>query len=167
LFHVHEAGKEKPADSPLSLEGDDLKLIRSAAGSLVNWASERQEHDAASNVEAANAARRGGQAAMTTQLGDNTNGIVATSPSGRVVLYGGAEAPIVDGTPREKLTSAQYDVVLALLTAGESGLTKDQLEGKETGRGGGRGVLYRLATKTGWSAVILLPGDTGKRYRIV
>jgi hypothetical protein len=51
LFHVHEAGKEKPADWPLSLGGDDLKLIRSAAGSLVNWAKRQVKPDAAPRGE--------------------------------------------------------------------------------------------------------------------
>ncbi|MFT5528138.1 MAG: hypothetical protein ACI9HK_006126 [Pirellulaceae bacterium] len=64
-------------------------------------------------------------------------------------------------------TSAQYDVVLALLNASDKGLTKDELE-KNSKHGDSRKILKRLAEKdSDWNAVISFPGSTGMGYRIL
>jgi len=91
----------------------------------------------------------------------------ALSPSRKVQLFGQQEQPIVSGKEKERLTNAQYDVVLALLQAGERGLTKDELD-HESKHGDARGVLKRLTDKdSDWRAVIPFPGMTGGGYRIL
>lgn len=91
---------------------------------------------------------------------------VARSESGSVILYGRQDKPVVKGREKDILTAAQYDVVIALLRAGEKGLTKDELDRKSK-HGDARKILYRLAEKDGdWKAAIQLPGKTGRGYRI-
>jgi hypothetical protein len=72
---------------------------------------------------------------------------------------------IVSGQPRGPLLSqAQYEVVKALLGAGEAGLTREKLEAVS---GDARGILQRLArTYLGLGAVIEFPGKGRTRYRI-
>lgn len=87
------------------------------------------------------------------------------SPSGRVLLFGLGKDPIVDGNV-ESLTKAQYEVVLALIQAGDNGLTKDQLVAN-SGHGDAVNILKRIAKKSPkWKEVVSLPGEPGKRYRI-
>jgi hypothetical protein len=92
---------------------------------------------------------------------------LADSPKGesRVVLRSREEGAIVLGKPKRKLTTPQYNVVKALLEAGEVGLTKDELVSKSK-HGDARGILTRLAEKEDWKKVIHLAGLTGRRYRI-
>ena len=67
---------------------------------------------------------------------------------------------------KRPLTRPQYDVVKALLEAGEPGLSKDELDRKSK-RGDARKILRRLAdSDPDWEAVIRLPGRPGVRYRI-
>lgn len=88
------------------------------------------------------------------------------SSSGKVMLGNRAEQPIVQGKKKPQLTIAQYDVVTALLAAGERGLSKDQLA-KKSKHGGARGVLGRLAeSDMDWKDVIEFPRRTGGGYRI-
>ncbi len=90
---------------------------------------------------------------------------VARSFSGRVVLYGPTESPIVDGKKVTPLRIKQYDVMLALVRAGEKGLTKTALA--DASWGGARGILNRLRkTSAAWSRVISFPGKTGGGYRV-
>lgn len=91
---------------------------------------------------------------------------VARSASGSVSLFKPSDQPIVNGDAKKKLTNAQYDVVLALLSAGDKGLTKDDLD-RNSGRGDGRGILKRLSKSDSvWESVISFPGAVGKGYRI-
>jgi hypothetical protein len=84
----------------------------------------------------------------------------------RVVLHSWEVGPIVLGTTKRKLTTPQYNVVKALLGAGETGLTKDELI-KKSGHEDARGILKRLANSDpGWKEVIHFAGQTGGRYRI-
>ncbi|HZZ78461.1 MAG TPA: hypothetical protein VFE62_08080 [Gemmataceae bacterium] len=84
----------------------------------------------------------------------------------RVVLGSPAAGPKVMGQQKGPLTRAQYDVVKALLDAGESGLSKDNLD-RMSGHGDARKVLKRLAEKDpDWREAIQFPGTTGRRYRI-
>jgi hypothetical protein len=84
----------------------------------------------------------------------------------RVVLHGLGERPIVVGVEKEPLTLPQYDVVKALLEAGERGLSKDELDRKSK-RGDARKTLKRLAeSDPDWKAVIHFPGKPGVGYRI-
>lgn len=90
---------------------------------------------------------------------------VASSRS--VTLYGRGDGPTVHGNKKDPLTHAQYDVVLALIEAGENGLAKEQFE-KKSGHGGARKVMKRLAVKDAdWASVLIFPGCTGVRYRIL
>ena len=89
---------------------------------------------------------------------------VASSHSGRVRLFGRADRPAIDGSEVERLNETQYEPVLALLIAGEVGLSKDELAARR--EGDPRGVLDRLRKKPKWCDVIDFPGVTGGRYRI-
>jgi hypothetical protein len=84
-----------------------------------------------------------------------------------VELRGRGEPPLVLGNAKPLLTVAQYDVIGALLEAGDGGLNKDDLEikGKHSDA---RRILKRLSkSDPDWAKVISLPGGTGKRYRLV
>jgi len=86
--------------------------------------------------------------------------------SRRVALRGREEEPIVLGKTKRKLTLPQYNVVKALLDAGDVGLTKDELVSK-SGHEDARGILTRLAKKDpDWKQVIHFAGQTGGGYRI-
>jgi hypothetical protein len=84
----------------------------------------------------------------------------------QVVLQGPNDPPLVCGREKRPLTRPQYDVVNALLEAGEDGLAKDQLD-KRSGHGDARKILERLAkSDDDWNAVIEFPGVAGRGYRI-
>jgi hypothetical protein len=84
----------------------------------------------------------------------------------RVILRGPGERPIVRDGEKDPLSRAQYDVVKALLDAGERGLTKDGLD-RQSKRGDARKILKRLAeSDPDWKAVIHFPGKPGRGYRI-
>jgi hypothetical protein len=84
----------------------------------------------------------------------------------RVVLQGRGEPPIVQGKAKSRLTYAQYDVVEALLKAGDSGLSKDELAVKGRHPDANR-ILKRLAdSDPDWGTVIQMAGKPGGRYRI-
>lgn len=80
-----------------------------------------------------------------------------------VVLSGPGEPCTVVGTTKQPLTDAQYAVIQALLDAGDSGLSKDALEGV---RSSARRILKELQADPDWAAVIVLPGKTNGRYRL-
>jgi hypothetical protein len=83
-----------------------------------------------------------------------------------VKLFGQGEFPCVDGKEKDTLTTAQYNVIDAMIQA-EKSLTKDDLD-RKSGHGDARKVLKRLAKRDpGWAAVISFPGTTGKGYRIL
>jgi hypothetical protein len=84
----------------------------------------------------------------------------------RVMLRGPGDRPIVNSVEKRPLTLAQYDVVKALLEAGERGLSKDELDRKSK-HGDARRILKRLAeSDSDWKAVISFPGLPGGGYRI-
>jgi len=82
----------------------------------------------------------------------------------QVVVLGEKGMPCkVLNVDKPKLTAAQYEVVEALLDAGEEGLTKDALE---TVRPSARRILNELKKDPEWDEVILMAGQTNGRYRI-
>ena len=90
----------------------------------------------------------------------------ATTPSPAVVLASRTKQPIVRGTPKPILRVAQFNVVKALVDAGDTGLTVDQLV-HHSGHTDARGILRRLAdSDPDWRAVIHFPGKSGGHYRI-
>lgn len=92
---------------------------------------------------------------------------VATSKSRSLLLFGRTDHPLINDTEMPILTNAQYDVVLALLNAGEKGLTKDKLD-RNSNHGDARKILKRLSnTDANWNSVISFPGKTGSGYRMV
>jgi hypothetical protein len=87
------------------------------------------------------------------------------APAPAVVLNGPGKPPVVRRRKKDPLSTAQYDVVSALLAAGDGGLTKDKLE-ENSRHADARGILRRLARDPDWGAVISFPGKTGRRYRV-
>ncbi len=84
----------------------------------------------------------------------------------RVVLGAPGERPLVLGREKRLLTLAQFDVVKALLDAGERGLSKDELD-RQSKHGDARKTMKRLAdSDPDWKAVLHFPGRTGGGYRI-
>jgi hypothetical protein len=64
------------------------------------------------------------------------------------------------------LTTPQYNVVSALLQAGERGLNKDELV-RKSGHADARAILGRVADlDSDWMAVVQFAGKTAGRYRI-
>jgi hypothetical protein len=73
---------------------------------------------------------------------------------------------IVSGAAKNRLTKAQYNIVQALLKAGDQGLSKAQLKTKSR-HPGAVDVLKRLArSDEDWKMAIQLPGRPGGGYRI-
>jgi hypothetical protein len=108
-------------------------------------------------------------ATQTAGAAATANGPVADVPEGmqRVVLRGRDEGPIVLGKEKQVLTDREYNVVKALLDAGDRGLTKDKLDDK-SGHSESRKVLKALRNADeDWAAVIQMPGKAGRGgYRI-
>lgn len=79
-----------------------------------------------------------------------------------------AKQPVVNGNVKPHLTEAEHNVLMALLEAGERGLSKDKLDEK-SGHTDARKYLKNLAKDDDWAAVILFPerkGRGGYRLRI-
>ena len=90
----------------------------------------------------------------------------ATTATPAVVLAGKTKQAEIGGKPKPVLRHAQYNVVKALVDAGEAGLTVDQLV-QQSGHSDARGILKRLAdSDSDWRAVIHFPGKAGGHYRI-
>ncbi len=84
-----------------------------------------------------------------------------------VVLRGKGERPLVLGREESLVTSAQYDVLQALVNAGADGLSMTELI-RRSGHGSARNVLKNLAnSSSAWQQVILMPGAPGRRYRLL
>jgi hypothetical protein len=84
-----------------------------------------------------------------------------------VVLRGKGERPLVLGREVSPVTSAQYDVLQALVNAGADGLSMTELI-RRSGHGSARNVLKKLAGSfSAWQQVILLAGAPGRRYRLL
>ncbi len=83
-----------------------------------------------------------------------------------VTLGGPDEHPMVHGKTKACLTFAQFNVVTALLDAGDRGLSKKELPDL-SGHGDAVNVLKRLhKSDADWAMAIELPGSPGHRYRI-
>ena len=83
-----------------------------------------------------------------------------------VTLAGRDAMPTVGGRAKPRLSNAQYDVVLALLDAGDAGLNLDALLEK-SGHNDARGILRRLKdSDPDWGDVIHFGGKPGGGYRI-
>ena len=90
----------------------------------------------------------------------------ASGTEALVILRSPTACPVVRGKEKRPLTTPQYNVVKALMDAGEHGLTGDELVNK-SGHGGAVNVLKALArSDADWGAVISLPGRPGGRYRL-
>ena len=99
-----------------------------------------------------------------SDTGEPANGTDPTEPP--VKLGKPGDEPIVRGKRKSRLTFARYNVVKALLVAGDDGLSKDSLA-IESGCGDAVNILKRLAkSDPDWKAVIKLAGKPGGRYRI-
>lgn len=85
-----------------------------------------------------------------------------------VQLFGPGEQPRVRDKKKPILTKARYDVVAALIRAGEAGLHKDTLAEKSK-HSEPQKRLYELVKDQDWKSVICLPGKNGqgKGYRIL
>jgi hypothetical protein len=120
-----------------------------------------------SSAPPAAALSRSGEARNPTTL--TNEGAQPASTTGRqppVKLGSPGDRPLVRGTPKDPLSAPQFDVVHALLAAGERGLSKDELQ-QNSKRGDPLGILRRLAkSDADWGAVIRFPGRVGGRYRI-
>jgi hypothetical protein len=83
-----------------------------------------------------------------------------------VILGKRSDEPTVNGRRKHRLTKARYDVVEALLAAGDDGLSKDCLA-IESKHGDANRVLKRLAdSDPDWAQAIQMAGMPGGRYRI-
>jgi hypothetical protein len=74
--------------------------------------------------------------------------------------------PQIGGRAKKRLTRPQYDVVEALVKAGEKGLSLDELKTKSK-HNGAREILARLRKDPDWAAVILMAGTPGGRYYVL
>ena len=84
-----------------------------------------------------------------------------------VVLLGPTERPIVLGRELERVTQPQYEILQALIVAGERGLSLDELK-RFSGHHTAEKTLKRLAKKFAeWNQVVLLPGKPHLRYRLL
>jgi len=73
-------------------------------------------------------------------------------------VAGQTKQPVVRGKTKPVLRPAQFNVVKALVNAGETGLTLDQLV-HQSGHSDARGILRRLAdSDPDWRSVIHFPG---------
>ncbi|MGD9791126.1 MAG: hypothetical protein AB7Q00_08800 [Phycisphaerales bacterium] len=70
----------------------------------------------------------------------------------------------VCGVNKGSVTDAQHAVLIALLEAGDKGLTKDALE---ITRASARRTLKLLRKDKDWAKVIKMAGGTNKRYRLL
>jgi hypothetical protein len=106
------------------------------------------------------------QAAGATPALETAHPDIGQEAAPRVVLRGRDKPPLVLGREKAPLTDAQYDVVEALLKAGNRGLSKDRLT-ERSGRADSLGALRRLqSSDPDWAAVIHFPGRPGGGYRI-
>jgi len=115
------------------------------------------------------AERSGGQQGETVETSENVENDkrVPVAQSERVKLHAPDEEPEIDGLPVPKLPAAQYDVIKALLEAGRLGLGKDDLDNK-SGHTEARKRLKATAEKSAaWKDVIVFPGTTGRKYRVL
>lgn len=140
----------------VSIQGDELKSLR-----VILRLLPRQE----SLLESVPKPHRAmTPATIPVSLAESLTTMVEAIPA-PVLLMNPSLKPRVLGQPKERLTAAQYQVVKALLDAGENGLSKAELEHI---CGDAVNVLKRLSkSDPDWNSVIRLAGKKGYRYRIV
>jgi len=113
---------------------------------------------------------------LRSALAPSDNGTAAadTEPNGRgskapaeplVILGKRGDDPIVRGNKKARLLVSQYNVIKALLDAGDEGLSKNALEEK-SGHTDAVNILKRLRKDADWERVIQLGKRAGGRYRI-
>jgi hypothetical protein len=103
------------------------------------------------------------QEVIAAAAGCNWTTRVVSTP---VVLWKPHEKPVVRGNEKRPLRITQFNVVQALLKAGESGLTKDALI-RSSGHTDALGILKRLKeSDSDWGAVIHFADKPGGHYRI-
>lgn len=103
---------------------------------------------------------------LELRLEQATPPATASPSSPAVILAGKTKQPIVRGNAKPVLRLAQYNVVKALVDAGDTGLTVDQLV-HHSGHSDARGILRRLANSDpDWRSVMHFPGKAGGHYRI-
>jgi hypothetical protein len=106
------------------------------------------------------------RAIATEEAAAGQTGQPAIPENGPVVLRGPGDCPIVGGVQKRPLTLPQYEVVKAVLQAGERGLSKDELN-RNSKHEDARKILKRLAdSDADWEAIIHFAGRAGGRYRI-
>ncbi len=134
--------------SPLRLSG--------GLGPIDQKDAERLEAECLQEAEEAwRASRPGKKTKETAPVASKEASPVAASVC--VKLYGLNDSPIVNGKKKRRLTRARYDLVLALVEAGENGLTGDELV-KASGHGDSVKTMKRLAdSDTDWEAVLVFP----------
>ena len=94
----------------------------------------------------------------------HTDGRVPVAETERVQLFEPDEAPYIDGVEQTPITSAQYEVVLALVKNAPRRLDKDTIEGI---RDGARRALRDLAKSNRyWRKVLLFAQVKGGGYGI-
>jgi len=92
---------------------------------------------------------------------------IATSKSGKVILFNQQEAPIVCDQPQKILNKNQHHVIRRLIQSEKNSFTKDDLI-FVTKRGGARGTLERLKKRSAeWDKAIVFPGISGGGYSIL
>lgn len=94
-------------------------------------------------------------------------GTTPPPPPPAVVLSGLGKPVLVFGEEQSSITDPQYNVIDALIAAGERGLNKDELANK-SGHGDAVRILKRISKLSDqWRKVIGLAGKAGGRYRIL
>jgi hypothetical protein len=150
-----------------------IQEVLQAIADIIRWCDEKREAEGGKSAETTGDS---GPVPPTgfpptepaTRVPDGSEPIpIAESSTKSVILYGRQHGPKVRGKIKNRLTNAQYDVVLALLQAGDRSLTKDQLNEKSK-HGDARKVLRRLFNSdSDWESVIQLAGKTGRGYQII
>jgi hypothetical protein len=158
-----------------------LRSLESAPGVVVRrpaeWrqllSAQHYRREPTRTIAAETAEGAPGPAASATSTTDvtvvelNDSTLRKDSPRGTAVILGKSGGrPIVCGKSKAPLTLARYNIVKALIDAGDDGLTGDELA-ERSGHGGAVNVLKSLAkSDPDWRSVIQLPGKPGGRYRL-
>ncbi len=92
---------------------------------------------------------------------------VAQFTTQRVRLFSPDRPPLVDGSPKHRLTTPQFNVLQTLIEAGPAGLSMDQLI-KKSGHSDAIGILNRIVQRDpDWERVISFAKSPGGGYRIL
>lgn len=147
-------------DDELKANLGHVTVVRSAQSSLL------MEIDAAIQ-RLIDKGSDGGDGEVDVALAEEDDCIVITvlrEKNVGVVLKSSNESPIVCGVSKAVLSDAKYCTIKALITAGQEGLSKDQMESHCASA---RAVLRDLVKDPDWKRAIWLPGKFRNRYRII